>query len=288
LLAERGAKVVVNDLGGAVDGSGGDASVAQAVVNEIVGRGGDAVANSSSVVDPEGAESIVAAAVDHFGRIDIVVTSVGILLPREFPDTTLDEMERESAVHVGGTFNVCRAAWPHMVEARYGRIVMTGSGSFMGAPYLIPYGTAKAGVFGLMRALAVAGFNLGIKVNVVNPVSDATRMAQYRYTHRQTLNDAPPAERERRTFTKEPGEVSPVVCVLAHEQCPATGEMYGSAGGRVHRYLIAETVGFDKRGHTPEELLYKWSQVQEEAGYSGTPIGEGRSVPDSPRPTSRG
>ena len=139
LLAARGANVVVNDLGGAVDGSGSDTEPARSVVEDIEAGGGSAVANGASVASPEGAESIVASAVERFGGVDIVVNNAGILTSHEVPVSGADDVQRHLSVHLMGAFNVTRAAWPRMAEQGYGRVVMTTSCAIFGSPFLASY-----------------------------------------------------------------------------------------------------------------------------------------------------
>ena len=155
-LADRGAKVVVNDVGGALAGHGSDAGPAAAVVAEIVAAGGDAVANVASVADEAGAASIVADAIEHFGRIDIVVNNAGNLDAGGLPELTADAVARHLDVHVLGSLNVTRAAWPHLVEQGYGRIVLTASVGFFGSAHLLAYSTAKGATVSLARSLALA------------------------------------------------------------------------------------------------------------------------------------
>jgi NAD(P)-dependent dehydrogenase (short-subunit alcohol dehydrogenase family) len=258
LLGSRGACVVVNDLGGEVDGSGADPMVAQAVVDEIVAEGGDAVASTSTVTTSESSKEIIEIALEHFGRIDIVVNSVGILRPADFPDATLDDVRAEHDVHVAGQFNVCHAAWPHLVASGAGRVITTGSSGFLGVPYLTPYAIAKAGVIGLTRSMAYAGLTTNINVNQVNPVADSTRMSNFRFTHRQSMRGAPEAERVRTEFRNPVELVAPPVAVLAHERCPSTGEMYEAIAGRVNRFFVGETPGYQMPSADPEELLAHW------------------------------
>ena len=174
-FAKRGAKVVVNDLGGSVDGTGsGDA--ADAVVAEIEALGGTAVANKGSVSDREGAKSIVDDAISAFGRIDILVNNAGILRDRTFKNMTLDEFDLVMDVHLTGTAYVTHAAWPHMYEQRYGRVVFTSSGSgIFGNFGQSNYGAAKMGMLGLANVLALEGANRNVRVNVLGPGA-ATRM----------------------------------------------------------------------------------------------------------------
>src|SRR5262249_32999444 len=149
LLAERGVSVVVNDLGGSIEGVGADTEPASHVASEIAGAGGTAIADTSDVATTTGAQALVDGVVERFGRLDILVNNAGIIRWAGFPDADPDNLERHLAVHVKGSFNTARAAWPHMVEQGYGRIVMTTSTGMFGLPNNLSYATAKAGVVGL-------------------------------------------------------------------------------------------------------------------------------------------
>src|ERR1041384_3413201 len=158
LLAERGARVVVNDLGTDVSGFGSDATIAEQVADLIRSRGGEAIANASDVSAPEGGSDLIATAIRHFGRIDVLVNNAGICGSQPFEDATLDDFERYWRVHVGGPVNTVKAAWPHMVAQRQGKIVLTTSvvGLF-GLHGQATYAAAKSAVIGLMRVLAIEG-----------------------------------------------------------------------------------------------------------------------------------
>src|SRR5438046_2527093 len=167
LLAERGASVVVNDLGGSMAGEGTDAGPSSTVVAEIVATGGVAVADTNDVATVFGADALVEAAVARFGRIDILINNAGIMRWAAFPEADADDLARHLAVHVGGSFNTTRAAWPRMVEQGYGRVVMTSSSGMFGLPNNLSYATAKAAVIGLTRSVATGGAAHGLKVNLI-------------------------------------------------------------------------------------------------------------------------
>ena len=170
LLAARGAKVVVADLGGKLDGSGSSSAPADEVVKEIQAAGGEAVACAASVADEAGAASIVQTALDAFGSIDVVVNNAGIAEPDWFEDLSIERFRRMVEVHYMGTVNVTFAAWPHMVKAGYGRIVNTCSEAMLGmSPKNTSYGGAKGGVFGFTRNLALDAARVGLRVNAVAP-----------------------------------------------------------------------------------------------------------------------
>ena len=217
LLASRGAQIVVNDLGGAVDGTGASAGPAQKVVEEIEALGGAAVADTNSVASPEGADAMVKTALDAFGRVDIVVNNAGILRDKSFQNTTQDLWDSVIAVHLTGTFNVTRAAWPHLKEQAYGRIVSTSSAAgIFGNFGQTNYGAAKMGIVGMTRVWAQEGGKYNIRANAIAPVA-RTRMTE------DLLG--PLVEK------LDPALVSPVVAYLASEACDVSGEIY-SVGGR--------------------------------------------------------
>jgi NAD(P)-dependent dehydrogenase (short-subunit alcohol dehydrogenase family) len=255
LLAERGARVVVNDLGSATSGDGSDPGPAERVAATIRAAGGDAVADASDIASAEGAAHLVRRALDTYGGVDILVNNAGIFTPGTFPAIELPELRRYFDVHVGGTFNVTRECWPHMARAGYGRIVMTTSHGILGSASLIAYGTAKGGVFALARALAVTGQDLGITVNSIAPVA-ATRLAGGNddgTSGEGVLDGSPPAL------------VSPLVMLLCHESCPVSGETLLSGGGRHARLFVAETEGYvhSEADLTPEVVAGHWDQIMD-------------------------
>ena len=177
-LASRGAKVVVNDFGGARDGSGGSLSPAEAVVAEIEAAGGEALANGANVADPADCEAMAAAALDKWGRIDILINNAGILRDKSYAKMTAQDWESVIAVHLNGSANATRAVWPAMKEAGYGRILMTTSTSGLYGNFgQANYGAAKMGVVGLMNTLCIEGAKNNIRINCVSPTA-ATRMTE--------------------------------------------------------------------------------------------------------------
>ena len=227
-FAKRGAKVVVNDLGGKVDGTGaGDA--ADAVVAEIEAAGGTAVANKGSVSDREGAASIIQTAVDAFGRIDILVNNAGILRDRTFKNMTLDEWDIVMNVHLNGTAYVTHSAWPLMYEQNYGRIVFTSSGSgIFGNFGQSNYGAAKMGMLGLMNVLAKEGANHNVRVNTLAPGA-ATRMTNTVPGRDENVAEPPP--------DRHPKLVSPAVLFMCSEDAP-NGAVIHATGGTYSRSEI--------------------------------------------------
>jgi NAD(P)-dependent dehydrogenase (short-subunit alcohol dehydrogenase family) len=237
LLGARGAQVVVNDVGGAVDGSGSDAGPAQRVVEEIVAAGGEAVANTDSVATPEGGEAIVQTALDAFGRIDIVVNNAGILRDKTFHNMTPDLLDAVLSVHLKGAFYVTRPAWVHMREQQYGRVVLTSSNAGLFGNFgQSNYGAAKGGLFGLANVLSEEGARYNIKVNTLAPIA-GTRMTQEIFG-------------EELSQLLDPATVAPVMAWLVHEDCPVTGHAYSVAAGRVARLFMGLGPGY-KRADGP-------------------------------------
>jgi NAD(P)-dependent dehydrogenase (short-subunit alcohol dehydrogenase family) len=264
-FAARGAHIVINDSGSSVGGAGSDPSVADAAVKHIRDAGGTAFANTESVATADGAEAVIHAALGAFGRLDVVIANAGIVAHSDFPSTDPSEFTRHLEVHLVGSFNVCRAAWPHFVASSYGRIVMTTSAAIFGRPDLVAYGSAKAGIVGLTRSLAAAGEADGIKVNAVAPQAfsrmvEAARKAGRAGTSGQTESD--PGE-NRPEYT-----IFPLTAVLAHEACPGNGEIYSAGRGRVARIFLAETPGHFAPDLTPESVLANWHTVESEHGYT--------------------
>ncbi len=255
LLGARGARVVVNDLGGTKEGTGADAGPAAEVAGEIVTGGGAAISDGSDVSTEQGAAAIVEAALDAFGRIDIVVNNAGIIRWGDLPDVFLDDVRRTLDVHLLGSLNVTRAAWPHLVRQGYGRVVMTTSTGLLGLAGNLAYASAKAGIVGLARNLTLSGARHGILVNLIAPVA-ATRMGG------AEAGDGPPA--------MSPDLVAPMVAVLAHERCPVSGEILVAGAGRFARLLIAATPGWTATdgAPSPEDVAAHWDQITDEAGYS--------------------
>jgi len=240
LLAERGAKVVVNDLGGALRGDGPDTSVAQQVVDEIEAAGGEAIANADSVATPEGGKAIVQAALDTWGRIDALIHNAGNVRYGSIRELSYQDFRSVLDVHLLGAFHVVQAAFAPMCDARYGRIVLTGSiGGLYGNKRCVNYGMSKAGMIGLNNVAALEGEEFGVKSNLIVP-SAVTRMAEG-----IDISQYPPME---------PELVAPVVAWLAHEACSVTGETIASIAGRVARMFVAETEGVYRPEWTIEDV----------------------------------
>ena len=246
-LARRGAQVVVNDLGGAMDGTGSSATPAEAVVAEIEAAGGEAVANADSVATPEGGESIVRTAIERFGRIDIVINNAGILRDAAFKNTTPDLVDPVIDVHLKGAFNVTRPAWLHMLDQGYGRIVNTSSGSGLFGNFgQSNYGAAKMGLIGLTRVQAIEGGRKGIYVNAIAPIAK-TRMTE------EIMGEGGDAY--------APELITPVVVYLAHESCDRNGNFYSVGAGKVSRVFIGSTVGIEDPQLSPESIAEAIDQI---------------------------
>jgi len=238
-LASRGAKVVVNDLGGAVDGTGSSDSAAQQVVDEIKAAGGEAVANFNSVSDRDSARAIIKTAMDNYGRVDILVNNAGILRDKSFKKMTDDEYQLVIDVHLMGTVWVCKAAWDIMNEQEYGRIINTTSAASFGNFGQTNYSGAKAGITGFSKSLAQEGARKNIKVNVLAPMA-RTRMTE------ELLG---PMAKDL-----HPELVTPVVAYCAHEDCSVTGEVFSAGGGRIARIFWGVTPGFRKGDISGEDI----------------------------------
>lgn len=260
LLADLGASVVVNDLGGTMEGEGADAEPAATVTAEIVDAGGRAIADTSDVSTVAGGQALIDRAVEVFGRIDIVVNNAGNIRFGSLPEVDADNLESHLAVHVGGSFNTTRAAWSHMVAQGYGRIVMTTSTGMFGRPDNLGYATAKAGVIGMMRSLTAAGAGHDILVNLIAP-SASTRMV----LPPGGVESVAPAPKNM-----EPELVAPMVAFLAHEDCPVSGEIYLAGAGRFARIFIAATEGYvhpQPEQLTVEDIAENWATINDETGY---------------------
>ncbi len=253
LLAARGAKVVVADLGGGIAGDGGSAEPAQQVVDEITSAGGTAVAATESVAEPAGGEALVQTALEAFGRLDIVVNNAGILRDRSFANLTDDDIDAVLKVHLYGAFNVARPAWRHMREQGYGRILNTTSSSgVLGTFGQANYGAAKMGLVGLTRVLAIEGARYGIKVNALAPMA-RTRMTE------EVLGEL--------VEVLDPDLVAPVAAWLVHEDCAVTGEVYTAAAGRVARFFVGMTPGYHDPRLTIEDVRDHFDEARGTEGF---------------------
>ena len=250
-LAREGACVVVNDLGGARDGTGAGHNMADQVVEEITAAGGRAVANYDSVAEAEGAENIVKTAVDAFGKIDGVVSNAGILRDGTFHKMSFENWDAVLKVHLYGGYNVVRAAWPHFREQSYGRVVVaTSTSGLFGNFGQANYGAAKLGLVGMINTLAQEGAKYNIKTNALAPIA-ATRM---------TEDILPPEVLQNLT----PEFVAPVVAYLCTEEVPDTGSVFIVGGGKVQRTALFQNEGVTfKKPPSVDEIGAHWNEIDD-------------------------
>lgn len=255
-LASRGARVVVNDLGGAVDGSGSSATPAQQVVAEIKAAGGEAVANADSVASPAGAARIVQAALDNWGRIDILINNAGNLRDKTIAKMTPEDFDAVVAVHLAGAAYCSIAAWPHMKDANYGRIVMTTSAAGLFGNFgQSNYAAAKLGVVGLMNALKHEGRKYNIYINTVAPMA-LTRMTQDIMS-------------EQIKPLVKPEFVTPIVAWFCAEENDVSGDVVEAGAGYYAKVQIVEAAGAVLGGGqlpTPEQIRDNYARIADMTG----------------------
>lgn len=256
-LARRGAKVVVNDLGGKTDGTGAGHSMADQVVDEIKRGGGEAVANYDSVSTPEGGEAIIQAALDAFGTVDVVINNAGILRDKTFAKLTPEELGLVLDVHLKGAFYVSQPAFRVMKDKGYGRLLFTSSAAgIFGNFGQSNYGAAKMGLVGLMHVLAVEGAKYNIRSNAIAPTA-RTRMTE------DLLGPLAPL--------LDPDAVTPLVVYLCSERCELTHEIFSVGGGRFARVFIGLTPGWvAPAGAKPsaEDVEAHIEQIRDPSGYT--------------------
>lgn len=259
-LAQCGASVIVNDIGGDVHGNGSDLGPARDVAKEIVAARGVAVSDTSDASTREGAEHLVELALKNFGHIDAVVANAGITGKHQlFVDTSLELLDKMIAIHVHGPWGLAQAAWPHFAKQGRGRIVFTSSGSWVGAERASAYATAKAAVVGLTKSLALEGKTQNILVNAVAPMA-LTRMSSAEVTKdmAETMAKTVPA-----------GSVAPAVVAMVSDEWTGNGEVYLVGGGHMAWFFIGQTQGIDRGvDWTPEDVLSGIRAVQDEKGFT--------------------
>ena len=253
-LAKRGAKVVVNDLGGARDGSGSSIGAAQLVVDEIVANGGEAIANSASVTDEAAIEKMVAFVNERWGRIDILINNAGILRDRTFVKMSLDDFRTVIDVHLMGSVICTKAVWETMRGAAYGRILMTTSSTGLYGNFgQANYGAAKLGLVGLMKTLSLEGAKYNVRVTTVAPVA-ATRMTE----------DLMPPEMLAKMG---PETVVPAALYLVSEDAPANAIVNAGAGGFERSYVtLTRGIHVAAEDMTPETIAARWDEISDRSG----------------------
>jgi NAD(P)-dependent dehydrogenase (short-subunit alcohol dehydrogenase family) len=256
LLAWRGARVVVNDLGVGISDTDGVAEApavnpASTVVDEIRAAGGEAIANDDSITDPDGAARIVAAAVDAWGTVDVLINNAGVVRQSPIEDMEPPLVDAMLDTHLAGTLNVTRPAWRVMKHHGYGRVLNVSSGAAIpGIPRMAVYSAVKLGVVGLTRAQSLEGAAHGIKVNVIAPYASVRG------------NDFGPVKWSPALADwLSPEQVAPLAALLVHEDCPVSGEWFTVGGGYVGRVALAINGGFTGRPLSPESLRDRWDEV---------------------------
>jgi len=252
-FAKRGAKVVVNDMGGAVDGTGGNSAAAEAVVKEITTAGGTAVANGASVTDDAGVAHLVKQTMDTYGRVDVLIANAGILRDKSFSKMELKDFDAVMQVHVMGTVKPAKALWEIMKTQRYGRIVVTTSSTGLYGNFgQTNYGTAKLGLVGFMNTLKLEGAKDNIKVNAICPVA-GTRM---------TENLMPP----EMLAALKPEYVTPAVVFLASDDAP-TGVIISAGAGVFSSAQIVESSGMNLgHGADADTVAANWAKISDFTG----------------------
>jgi NAD(P)-dependent dehydrogenase (short-subunit alcohol dehydrogenase family) len=248
-LAQRGAAIVVNDVGGSVAGTGADAAKAQQVVEEIQTHGGRAVASTASVTDSGAGQDLLQAALEEFGRLDILINNAGILRDKAFHKMTDDGFRAVVDVHLFGAFNVTQPIYAHMREQQYGRIVLTTSAAGLYGNFgQVNYSAAKLALVGMAKSLAHEGLKRNVKTNAISPAA-LSRMTE----------DLMPAGLGQ---AMAPDVVAPVVGYLAHESCALNGEVLTAFGGHVGRAFIGESLGVTADDLTIEAVADRLDEIR--------------------------
>jgi NAD(P)-dependent dehydrogenase (short-subunit alcohol dehydrogenase family) len=276
LLASRGARVVVNDTGGSVTGTGSNTDAAHAAAEEIRRQGGEAVADTNSVTSPQGGQAIIDSALRSWGRVDIVINNAGIVSDAPFEDVTADRLAPLLDVHLKGAFYVTRPAWKAMREQRYGRILNTCSAAgILGAEQMSNYGAAKTGLIGLTRVLAAEGADHDIKINAIAPIAHTRMLAHsidgagQRAVENNASAQAVLDDLVAQYLQKlDPALVAPVAAFLTHRDCPVSGEIYTVGAGHVARFFIGRTKGFYSPALSVEAVRDHFDEIRADTDYT--------------------
>jgi len=258
LLAARGAAVVINDPATQQDENGRAVFLADACAEEIQRSGGKAIADHGSVTDTQAVEAMVAAALQTFGGLDIVINNAGISANTPFEDAGLEEYERLMDVHFYGTVRVIKAAWPALKRSANGRIVNTLSSGILGMPGKTAYGAAKGAILAFTKSLMVEAADTRIGINAIVPgaATNMTMTSGHDETFRNWIEKTLPVS-----------AVAPVVAYLAHESCTLRGEILSAAGGAVARYLIGETEGIRSTNLSIEQVARDLGAIMDAASF---------------------
>jgi NAD(P)-dependent dehydrogenase (short-subunit alcohol dehydrogenase family) len=278
-IARRGGSVVVNDLGVTVEGFEGSSEAADAVVAEIRSAGGTAVANYDSVAAREGAAQMVATALDHFGRVDALISNAGILRNSLFEEIPVEDWDAHLATHLTGAFNVAQAVWPHMQAQRYGRVVFaTSAAGMLGNATQACYGSAKAGMTGLMNVLSQEGEPYGILCNALQPNAKGRMGARMTKDRDPAAAEKAAAILDALKASMEPEFNTGLAVYLASEACTTTHSIYSSLGGRFARVFIGVTEGWQgsrEQPSTAEDVAAHIDQIRD--------TGSGYYIPENLR-----
>jgi NAD(P)-dependent dehydrogenase (short-subunit alcohol dehydrogenase family) len=272
-LGRRGARVVVNDLGGSPRGGGADPTMAQTVVDEIVAAGGQAVGSGSSVSSDAGPQEIVDLAMDTWGRVDGLIHNAAIVLDDHFEDVTDADFDSITTVNLRGTFRTVRAVYRAMKDGGGGRIVtLTSASGLSGAFGQAAYATTKMGVIGMTRSVAWEGTRYGIKVNALAPAAFDTRLFSVFTPEGDAALRGRPPELEISLDSAEyialltASRVTPMALALVHRSCPATAQIFGATGGYFCRYAISHTEGATFGPHpTVEDVAGNWDRIRDQS-----------------------
>ncbi|MEU9450517.1 SDR family NAD(P)-dependent oxidoreductase [Streptomyces sp. NPDC048277] len=265
LLGELGAKVVVNDLGGSMEGVGADDQPARTVAALINDAGGTAIADTSDVSTADGGSRPVERAVEAFGRIDVVINNAGNVRFAGLPDMDAENLDSHLGVHVRGAFHTSRAAWPHMLAQGYGRIVHTGSIGMFGLPDNLGYATAKAALIGMARSMTVSAGDHDIKVNVIAP-NAMTRMGGGPSEGMDRLREQGHGGGD----VMDPALVAPMAAYLAHQVCDVGGEVFLAGAGRFAHLFVGVTDGYlppDPHTVTVEDVVANLDRIKNRSDY---------------------